>query len=54
MSKTKLDHDAESSISIDHGNGTVEDLGYTQVYRRVFRTIANVSLVLALAMYVSY
>ncbi|KAF5598369.1 amino-acid permease [Fusarium pseudocircinatum] len=33
----------------DAGEGTVHDLGYSQHYRRVFKTIGNVALVFAMA-----
>ncbi|KAF1960436.1 PLP-dependent transferase [Byssothecium circinans] len=46
----KSPHDIDSGSTADPEQpvfGTVEELGYDQVYRRVFKTIVNVSLVFA-------
>lgn len=36
----------------DAGEGTIQDLGYRQDYRRVFKTIGNIALVFAMASFV--
>jgi hypothetical protein len=45
------DEDRQSSGRSELDDGTVEELGYMPVYRRVFRFAANLCMVIALTSY---